>query len=351
MSDAELTQQAWPLLASLAGEIMALAGVLWMLLKRDVPALWRRTICRAALVAALLILSLELSGSSRSATRWMVSVWPSRAGAVAGPSRAMTPGEKLPTRLPAKASQTEVQVAQGRREREEIGELTQRRNQARTDFLATQPALLTSEQVSSRAAQASRSNRSVMMVVAFLAIWFCGTATLALRAATGRWALSRWRRRCPEIKGVEIIEAVARWRQVLGISRRIRVIESANLQSPIAFGIARPTIGLPVEFQKRFNAARAEAMLGHELSHLAGGDPQWCLVADLIVALLWWHPAIWWMRRQMQLAAELAADDSSLLIADGPRVLSECLVELGAQMLRQPAHGQLSAGGSAALCQ
>ena len=49
--------------------------------------------------------------------------------------------------------------------------------------------------------------------------------------------------------------------------------------------------------------------LAHELAHLAARDPFWCLVADGAAAMLWWHPAVWWLRRQSQLASELAADE------------------------------------------
>jgi hypothetical protein len=77
-------------------------------------------------------------------------------------------------------------------------------------------------------------------------------------------------------------------------------------------------------------------MLLHELAHLRAGDPVWRLVADIATALLWWHPLVWWMRRRMEAVSEIVADEASLLLADGPGALAECLVKLGAQL----AHGQ-----------
>ena len=82
----------------------------------------------------------------------------------------------------------------------------------------------------------------------------------------------------------------------------------------------------------RFDAARQDSMLAHELAHLAAHDTCWCLLADAATAVLWWHPGVWWLRRQMHLASEMAADEASLLVADGPRVLAECLVELGTRL-------------------
>ena len=139
----------------------------------------------------------------------------------------------------------------------------------------------------------------------------------------------------------EKVQALAR---ALGIRRRVRVIESARLTSPIAFGLLRPTVGLPPDFAIRFNPAKQDAMLAHELAHLAAHDPFWCLLADAATVVLWWHPGVWWLRRQLHLASEMAADEASLLVADGPQVLAECLVELGAR-LTGPVLGQLRVSG------
>jgi hypothetical protein len=54
---------------------------------------------------------------------------------------------------------------------------------------------------------------------------------------------------------------------------------------------------------------------------------------------------VWWLRRQLHLASEMAADEASLLVADGPRILAECLVELGARLTRPLPLGQLRASG------
>src|SRR4030095_2713995 len=50
----------------------------------------------------------------------------------------------------------------------------------------------------------------------------------------------------------------------------------------------------------------------------------------------WWHPAVWWMRWEMESASELAADEASAAVENGPRVLAECLVRM-ARKLTAPA--------------
>jgi hypothetical protein len=142
----------------------------------------------------------------------------------------------------------------------------------------------------------------------------------------------------------ELLQRVQSLAQSLKISRHVRIIESTRLVSPIAFGLLRPTIGLPLRFCAQFSITKQEAMLTHELAHLAAHDPFWYFLADIVAAVFWWHPGIWWLRRQLHLSSELAADEASLMTAEGPRVLAECLVEMGAQMSK-PIPGQVRVAG------
>jgi hypothetical protein len=171
-----------------------------------------------------------------------------------------------------------------------------------------------------------------------------GAAFVAARACLGRLILVLLGSRRRAVADNQLLHRVRSLARNFNMSRRIRIIESPRLVSPIAFGFFRPTIGLPLNFWERFSAAKQEAILTHELEHLAAHDPFWQFVADFAAALFWWHPGAWWLRRQLRLSSELAADEASLMSANGPRVLAECLVEMGAQ-LAEAGFGQLRVAG------
>jgi beta-lactamase regulating signal transducer with metallopeptidase domain len=175
-------------------------------------------------------------------------------------------------------------------------------------------------------------------------VWSAGVAFFLGRACLGRIVLLLFGMRGRVAANRELLQRVGSLARSLKLWRGVRVIESARLTSPIAFGFVRPTIGLPLNFVQRFSVTKQEAMLTHELAHLAAHDPFWHLFADFVAGLLWWHPAIWLLRRQLHLLSEVAADEASLMMANGPRVLAECLVEMGAQ-LTKPAFGQLRVAG------
>lgn len=131
----------------------------------------------------------------------------------------------------------------------------------------------------------------------------------------------------------------------LNLRRPVRVLVSARLAGPIAFGVLRPGIGLPADFWAAHSRAEQDAMLAHELAHHAAHDPFWLALADLLMAALWWHPLVWWARRQFRAASEAAADEASLVVEDGPAVLAGCLVALAARLQRRRVLGLLGMAG------
>jgi hypothetical protein len=123
-------------------------------------------------------------------------------------------------------------------------------------------------------------------------------------------------------------------------------LEYSGLSVPVAYGTVRPTVVLPAGFWDRFSRAEQEAVLAHELAHLAAHDPLWHLSAELCCALLWWHPAVWWLRGRLRAASETAADEASLLVPGGPDALAGCLVALGRRLVGPRPCGGLSFQGS-----
>lgn len=131
----------------------------------------------------------------------------------------------------------------------------------------------------------------------------------------------------------------------LGVHQAPQLTECPGLASPIAFGVVRQTICLPTDFATTFTEAEQDAILAHELAHLAARDPLSYLLADLTSACLWWHPLVWWARRQLHAASELAADEATAVLENGPGTLAECLVKLGRHVMEARAIGSLGVVG------
>lgn len=181
--------------------------------------------------------------------------------------------------------------------------------------------------------------------VSILVVWLLGCSLVALRIGVSHCMFLSFHRRRTErdVGALELL--IERLSSELGFRRRVRLIETRGLASPIAFGILRPTVGLPLDFSSQFEPAQQEAMIAHELAHLASSDPAWRLITDLVTAVLWWHPAVWLARNRAHVVCELAADEASSLIKNGPTALAESLIVLGTRLACKQPHGTIGVAG------
>ena len=176
-------------------------------------------------------------------------------------------------------------------------------------------------------------------------IWLAGAVTVLGRMAAAQILLLALRLRREKISIHLLRERVMHVANCIGLRRKIGLLRMPRAISPMAFGILRPSIGLPPGFEEKLSATEQEAVLAHELAHLAAMDPMWFLLADFTSALLWWHPLVWWVRRSLHSAAELAADEATALVPDGPDALAKCLVSLGREMTAARGWGWVGING------
>ncbi|HXP61938.1 MAG TPA: M56 family metallopeptidase, partial [Dongiaceae bacterium] len=316
MNSPELSQAWLQLLLTLGLEAALVALVVVVMRRLKHAAAWGRRCCQAGLMAVLAITATELSGLGRGMAGWAVESLGQR-GHHGQPVRHAAADSLAPAITDPNLRETRPEPRLG----------AMRAGSAAT----TRPATAT------ETGDISDSHVALWLWL----VWLLGMLVGLGHAGVGRVlaSLFRWRRR--SLADEVLVARVQALAKAMGMRRRVRVVQSARLTSPIAFGLFHPTVGLPVSFSTNFDARRQEAILAHEVAHLAAHDPFWCAVADLALALLWWHPAVWWLRRQLQADGELVADEASLLLADGPAALAECLVEFGARLSRQPFAGPL----------
>lgn len=118
--------------------------------------------------------------------------------------------------------------------------------------------------------------------------------------------------RSSRVAGGSIQTVVERLEQQLRTKRRARVLLSGDADSPMAFGVFRPTIVLPDEAVD-YSEDDLQTVLGHELAHLKQGDG-WINWLQLGLMMVWWfHPVFWLVQRNARRLSEHCCDD--LLIA------------------------------------
>jgi hypothetical protein len=176
--------------------------------------------------------------------------------------------------------------------------------------------------------------------------WLVGGAVLLARVLWSRGLLLVFRTRQPAVNDSSLRTRVEAMARSLGVRRRVRLRESSRWPTPVVAGSLPAVVILPCGFTEEFNRREQDAMLAHELAHVAAWDPAWQLWADLLWAVLWWHPLIWLVRQRLRAASEAAADEACLLVPDGPGTLAACLVALGRRVVDRQPLGWLAVEGT-----
>jgi beta-lactamase regulating signal transducer with metallopeptidase domain/LysM repeat protein len=331
------------LLGLLAAEISLVVLVIALLLRAPWPVTWKRILCQIGLVAVLLVAGCEISGYSPNLI-WQIRGWGSTKHRELASGPQTQPNTSAVEAIPKTPPDPKALPH---------GEARIIPSVNKTGTLALEKMTVAANQVAGSLSQPDPASemqtlsldKGQMAIAAFCLLWLAGTGLLAGRTLVARGLHVALSIRQRVIGDAGLLEKTARLATALGMRRRVRLIECRRLSCPIAFGVFLPTVGLPKDFGARFDTAKQEAMLAHELAHLAAHDPLWCLLADLSGAVLWWHPAVWWLRRRFHMVSEMAADDASFLVSDGPRVLAECLVELGGRLTGSRVIAALPAAG------
>ena len=111
---------------------------------------------------------------------------------------------------------------------------------------------------------------------------------------------------------------------------------SDTISGPVTFGWLRPSILLPSRIDELSDAMR-EAIACHELVHVRRHDWLFVIAEEMLRAALWFHPAIWFVLSQIQLAREQAVDLEVIgLTRDRERYL-DALIAVAEQKIERTA--------------
>lgn len=164
-------------------------------------------------------------------------------------------------------------------------------------------------------------------------LWAAGVAALAVRLMVGCLGLRRLRRSEPTVLPAAVDAAVARLRAAMGIPARVRVLAASVNMEPLAFGLLRPVVLVPVSLIAQCPLDLLEGMIAHELAHIRRYDLWVNLFQRVVEVLLFFHPGVRWVSDRMRLERELCCDDLAV-IATGKRVeYAEALVRISESSL------------------
>ena len=145
--------------------------------------------------------------------------------------------------------------------------------------------------VVSVAPAATRTAREIPTTEIALLLLAAGVVGRLAWLGLGLWRLGRYRRHS----------------KPFGVRDGCSIFVSEEVSSPVTFGARRPVILLPAGFPE-LDPAMQQAILCHEMLHVERRDWLFAVTEELVHAVFWFHPAIWWLLGEIQLAREQAVD-------------------------------------------
>lgn len=165
-----------------------------------------------------------------------------------------------------------------------------------------------------------------LWAVAFFVLWI-SIAVLALaRVVLGVWQVRQIRRSCTEILLSELDSTLQAL--IAETNRPVRLLVSDKARVPAALGFRNPAIVLPAWTLRDLTAAQLRPILIHELAHLRRHDDWTNLLQKAVRAILFFHPAVWWIDARLSMEREMACDDAVVAATGNPRAYAGCLIDL-----------------------
>jgi beta-lactamase regulating signal transducer with metallopeptidase domain len=163
----------------------------------------------------------------------------------------------------------------------------------------------------------------------YLFVAWAVIATIALaRIAVGFGQVWVLRRRSAPLDPRDLVPELRETLVQFRPARAVAILLSDEIQSPTAIGLVSPAIVLPRWLLQELSTAELRQVFLHELAHLRRWDDWSNLLQKIVQALFFFHPAVWWMERQISLEREMACDEAVLAQTGNPHAYAQCLVRL-----------------------
>ena len=185
---------------------------------------------------------------------------------------------------------------------------------------------LLSDTINAVAGSASANPRDYLP--ALVGLWTCGVLAIASRSL---WHWQRIQRlvRNASAPGPEWQARLHRMCARFGLRRPVRLLVSAKVVTPMLIGWLKPVVLLPLSMLSGFAPQQIELIIAHELGHVRRWDYLANLLQVIIETVLFYHPAVHWISRDVRNARESCCDDLVLSLAQGnPLTYARALADL-----------------------
>lgn len=143
-------------------------------------------------------------------------------------------------------------------------------------------------------------------------LWLGGVAGLSVRAVGG-WTLANALARQGTIApSPGFLQRCQNLQCRLSVTAPVRILLSYRIAVPVVIGVLRPVILVPVSALAGLSPQQLDALILHELAHIRRFDTATNILLAAVETILFYHPAVWWVSRQVRIERENCCDDHAV---------------------------------------
>ena len=182
-----------------------------------------------------------------------------------------------------------------------------------------------------------------------VALWLIGVGIFSIRFVVNWNAVRRLRRQASPLRDRYLERQFVHLVAQLKISLPVRLLSSAAAKVPMVIGTFKPAVIIPVRLLSGLDAGQLEAIIAHELAHVRRHDYLINLLQNLVEALFFYHPVVWWVSTAIRREREHCCDDIAARFSGGALEYGRALAALEETLCaKTPALG-IAAGGRGSL--
>ncbi|NLF07236.1 MAG: M56 family metallopeptidase [Pirellulaceae bacterium] len=198
---------------------------------------------------------------------------------------------------------------------------------AEDDFLGTRSEMGAAAGLSSSAfpgnmpRTAGQASSGTQAILSWLspyasAVYLLGVVLMLGRVSLGVWGVGRLRRICTPVADNAMLQLIRDCARRMALRAVPVVAYCRRISTPMAVGILRPMILLPAALASGLTPTQLQAILLHEMAHLRRYDLIVNILQRLVEAMLFFHPAVWWISRRVSIERENACDELATLAGE-----------------------------------
>lgn len=202
---------------------------------------------------------------------------------------------------------------------------------AATNEPSEQPAAVAVGNSQSAVGARSALRRGLVAIGAVAcAVWALGAFRQVAILLGSAVRLRRWLRRSRRVASPVWMTAAHNAAAAVGLRRRFAIHCIDGLPAPMVVGLWRPRVVVPQGLERLLPREVLEAVLRHELAHVARGDLWTGMLQQLARIVHWWNPLVRHVTRRLEDMREQICDDYAVAGLADSRAYAAALVEFAA---------------------